>query len=620
MGALAELDAAGTAALSQRILGTLRTWKPSQLLACLDREQLARLVPVVLAALDFYDPRGPQGNGAADPADPARIRRACPRPRPTSLRRRRGRRRSPPGCSAWRRRQGSTCGRWLTSWSNGWPRPGFPRWCTAKGSLAAVVRRDGPALARLVVEALGTVDAATLDEWGFQVWLGCLAGLSETAACAVLQPQADAQQVYACDVVYCDCATPIHDYLGNAHANEPRDHVEFDFDFAILDEVDFVLLDKGRRPVVLARTDDRYESDISLLLPLLGESSRFQENVHFRIAGNRVRLLDEGLREIETILQRTNLYDPDANRGVIPLVQRMLQARLFYKRQEDYIVADGEIVPLDELTYRPSGGAFLTNGTLQMLEYREGLRSADRPKARERQTLASIMPHNYFRMFRRLAGMSGTVKVEESRLAYFLPNEVYVLNRPRTRAETRHIVHGTLRESLAAVVDDVLDAGRHAVLVIAPTIELSREVYAELCQAVPSWRHVALLNAENYREEEQLTLRAGQPASVLVTTPMLGRGADIPLSPPARAAGGLLVLSVGRQRLRRLDQQVEGRCGRRGDPGQCVFHISFEDEPFKQFVARRCAVLSADAAGGQRRRKRPDRGGHYPVPSASGRE
>lgn len=474
---------------------------------------------------------------------------------------------------------------------------GLSRLASCEQLLASAVCRDDE-LPRLAVVALETVPLGELDRQGFQTLLGCLAKLSGTPPLAVLKRRKESKEAYACDVVYGDCTTPIFDYLRTARAASPQAYFEFDLDFAILDEVDFVLLDKGRRPVILARTDDRYESDISRLLPLLGDPSRFREDVHFRMSKGSVRLLEAGVREIENVLDRQHLYDPATQRGVIPLVHRMLHARTSLKREEDYIVDGDRIIPLDHLTYRPSGGAYSTDGTQQMLEYRERLRTSRHATARESETTASIMPHNYFRLFRRLAGMSGTVKVEESRFTHFLPNEVYVLRRPRTRTSTEHVFHATLEDSIAAVVGEVRHAGRRPVLVITPTIELSRRVHAALTETMPNWRRVALLNAENYREEEQMTLRAGQPASVLVTTPMLGRGADIPLTPEARAAGGLLVLSLGRQFLRRLEQQVEGRCGRRGDPGQCVFHTSWEDETLRRKVPERLRKMQQSLLAG----------------------
>ena len=435
-----------------------------------------------------------------------------------------------------------------------------------------LARRDAGNYGR-VYHRLG-LSVGVAASWGYYVF-----DLTEDSL-PTLRPHWEPRDVYGCDVVYCDCTTPITDYLRNEHQKRPERYLNLGLDFAVLDEVDFVLLDKGRRPVVLSRYDDRYESDISALLPLLGDDFLFREDEHFEEVAGRVRLLEEGLGLLENALGRGNLYDPDRNRGVIPLVHRMLHARTSCKRGEEYIVAGQEIVPLDALTYRPGGGQFCTDGTLQMLEYREGLRSAEYANAREGESTASIMPHSYFGLFRRLAGMSGTVKIEESRFAYFLPNEVYVIHRPRTRDRTICEVHATLGESLEAAVEEVLAAGERPVLVIAPTIALSNRVHDAIQTRLPAERVLKLLNAENFEEEERITLSAGQPGSVLVTTPMLGRGADIPLTQDTRELGGLLVISLGRHLLRRLDQQVEGRCGRRGDPGQCIFHVSLEDELF----------------------------------------
>ncbi|MDQ7859007.1 MAG: preprotein translocase subunit SecA [Armatimonadota bacterium] len=402
------------------------------------------------------------------------------------------------------------------------------------------------------------------------------------------------REAYAADITYGTNNEFGFDYLRDNMALRLDDLVQRELYYAIVDEVDFILIDEARTPLIISGmvegAVDRYERFARVVQRLrVGEDYTVDEKHKNAV------LTDEGVAHAERLLGLDNLSDPENVQTMHHLTQA-LRAAACYRKDVDYVVKDGQVIIVDEFTGRLMFGRRYADGLHQAIEAKEGVKVE-----RESQTLATITFQNYFRMYEKLAGMTGTAKTEEEELQkiYNLPVVVVPTHRPMIRQDHPDLIYKTERAKWKAVVEEIAqwhDQGR-PVLVGTRSIE-KNEHLSELLRR-RGIRH-EVLNAKHHEREAEIIAQAGRVGAVTIATNMAGRGVDILLggNPPeaaeaerVRALGGLHVIGTERHEARRIDNQLRGRAGRQGDPGSSRFYIALDDELMRIFAGERIAGL-----------------------------
>lgn len=375
------------------------------------------------------------------------------------------------------------------------------------------------------------------------------------------------------------------DYLRDNMAVRPEALVQRDLNFAIVDEVDSILIDEARTPLIISGEADKptqlYYS-VAKIIPRLRNEEDYNVNEKDRV----VTLTESGVSKVERMLGVDNLYD-DLHTEVAHHVNQALKAHTLFKRDRDYVIKDGQVIIVDEFTGRMMFGRRYSEGLHQAIEAKENVKIE-----RESQTLATITFQNYFRMYNKLAGMTGTAKTEEQEFIniYHLDVVEVPTNLPMIRNDMPDIIYRTEEGKFNAVVEDI--TGRHAksqpVLVGTISIENSEKL-SELLKkkGVPH----QVLNAKYHELEAQIVTKAGEPGMVTIATNMAGRGTDIVLGQGVKELGGLHILGTERHESRRIDNQLRGRSGRQGDPGSSQFYISLEDDLMRLFGGDNIAGL-----------------------------
>ncbi len=400
-------------------------------------------------------------------------------------------------------------------------------------------------------------------------------------------------EAYQADITYGTNNEFGFDYLRDNMSTDKSRQVQGELGFAIVDEVDNILIDEARTPLIIsgpAQESNTMYQTIARVVPRLKEA----DDYHIEEKERQAILSDDGITKLEKLLNVDNLYDP-ANFVLTHYVENGLRAHAIYRRDKDYVVKDGEVVIVDEFTGRLMPGRRYGEGLHQAIEAKEGVEVQ-----RETITYATITLQNYFRMYPKLAGMTGTAatEAEEFFKVYKLDVVVIPTNVPTGRVDMPDYVYKTEEGKYKAVADEIKklnDAGR-PVLVGTVSIERSEHL-SELLQrrGVPH----EVLNAKNHEREAIIVAQAGSPGSVTVSTSMAGRGTDIILGGDPKLAdgpeqwqkdhdavvsmGGLYVLGTERNESRRIDNQLRGRAGRQGDPGETRFYGSLQDDIMKRF-------------------------------------
>jgi len=386
---------------------------------------------------------------------------------------------------------------------------------------------------------------------------------------------------YESDITYVTNNEVGFDYLRDNMAWRLEDMVQRPLTFAIVDEVDSILIDEARTPLIISgQGHDATElyAQFAKVLPRLVKDEDFtvDEKAH------AVPITEKGVAKVEKILGVTNLYD-QRNLELTHQLNAALKAWHLFHRDQQYIVKDGEVVIVDEFTGRLMYGRRYSDGIHQAIEAKEGLtvRSED-------QTLATITFQNYFRLYKKLAGMTGTAKTEERefREIYGLDVVVIPTNRPVSRQDAQDIVYRSEEAKFNAVVDEIIaehQKGR-PVLVGTRSIEKSERLAMLLRRKGVECN---VLNAKYHEQEAQIIKDAGQPGAVTIATNMAGRGVDIKLGEGVAERGGLHIIGTERHESRRIDNQLRGRAGRQGDPGSTRFYIALEDELMRLFGQER---------------------------------
>ena len=386
---------------------------------------------------------------------------------------------------------------------------------------------------------------------------------------------------YAADVTYGTNNELGFDYLRDNMKFDLRDFCQRGFNYAIVDEVDSILIDEARTPLIISGpadiSTDLYKN-VDSIIP------RFQRDVHYTVdeKARQVSLTEDGVALGEELLEVENLYDPGSIEKLHHLNQS-LKAHVLFQRDVDYIVSNGQVVIVDEFTGRTMEGRRYSDGLHQALEAKERVKIE-----KENQTLASITFQNYFRMYDKLAGMTGTADTEapEFKKIYNLDVVVMPTNQPMIRDDYADVIYKNEAAKYRAVVREIKqmhEAGR-PVLVGTISIDVSEKIAAMLKKEKIEHE---VLNAKHHAREAEIIALAGQYGRVTIATNMAGRGTDIKLGDGVREVGGLHILGTSRHESRRIDNQLRGRSGRQGDPGSSRFYLSLEDDLLRIFGSGR---------------------------------
>ncbi|RXK32615.1 preprotein translocase subunit SecA [Arsenophonus endosymbiont of Bemisia tabaci Asia II 3] len=458
-------------------------------------------------------------------------------------------------------------------------------------------------------------------------FLGMTVGINLPGMPATLK-----RETYAADITYGTNNEYGFDYLRDNMAFSPEERVQRKLHYALVDEVDSILIDEARTPLIISGpaedSSDLYKK-VDKLIPNLKQqekedSDTFQGEGHFSVdeKSRQVTLTERGLELIEQLLAKANLMDEGESLYSPANIMRMhhvmaaLRAHALFSRDVDYIVKDGQIIIVDEHTGRTMEGRRWSDGLHQAVEAKEGVEIQN-----ENQTLASITFQNYFRLYEKLAGMTGTADTEafEFRSIYKLDTIVIPTNRPMIRNDLPDLVYMTEADKFAAIIDDIRECTRRGqpVLVGTISIEKSELISQELTKAKIAHN---VLNAKFHAMEADIIAEAGQAGSVTIATNMAGRGTDIVLGGSWQAeinkledasqeqidkiktawqerhealiaAGGLHIIGTERHESRRIDNQLRGRSGRQGDPGSSRFYLSMEDPLMRIFASDRVAGM-----------------------------
>lgn len=426
-----------------------------------------------------------------------------------------------------------------------------------------------------VNEYLATRDATEMGE--VYSWLGLSVGINLSA-----KSPYEKREAYNCDITYSTNSEIGFDYLRDNMVVRQEDMVQRPLNFALVDEVDSVLIDEARTPLIVS---GQVTSETSQLYIRADKFVKTLESVDYVIdvPTKTIGLTDSGIDKAEEYFNLENLYDLE-NVALTHYIDNALRANYIMILDIDYVVSEnGEILIVDQFTGRTMEGRRFSDGLHQAIEAKEGVRIQE-----ESKTSASITYQNMFRMYKKLAGMTGTAKTEEEEF-----REVYNMriipiptNKPVARIDHPDVLYPTLASKFRAVVEDV--KRRHAkgqpVLVGTVAVETSDLISKKLVEAgIPH----EVLNAKNHFKEAQIIMNAGQRGAVTIATNMAGRGTDIKLGEGVRELGGLCVIGTERHESRRIDNQLRGRAGRQGDPGESQFYLSLEDDLMRRFGSDR---------------------------------
>ncbi|MDA8441477.1 MAG: preprotein translocase subunit SecA [Peptococcaceae bacterium] len=384
---------------------------------------------------------------------------------------------------------------------------------------------------------------------------------------------------YAADITYGTNNEFGFDYLRDNMVTSHAALVQRPLNYAIVDEVDSILIDEARTPLIISGEADKPTElyyKVAKIIPRLKKEEDYKLHEKDKI----VNLTEEGVARVEKMLGVENLYE-DVHTELSHHVNQALKAHTLFRRDKDYVVKDGEVIIVDEFTGRLMFGRRYSEGLHQAIEAKEGVKIE-----RESQTLATITFQNYFRMYEKLAGMTGTAETEETEFRKIYKLEVIVIptNKPIARIDMPDVVYRTEKGKFEAVAEEIAERHKTGQPVLVGTISIEKsEVLSQLLErrGIPH----QVLNAKFHEREAEIVAQAGQCGMVTIATNMAGRGTDIVLGEGVTDLGGLHIIGTERHESRRIDNQLRGRAGRQGDPGSTRFYIAMEDDLMRLFGA-----------------------------------
>ena len=423
-------------------------------------------------------------------------------------------------------------------------------------------------------------------------WMGKIyefLGLTVGINARELSPE-EKQAAYNADITYSTNNEIGFDYLRDNMVVRKEDRVQRPLNFAIVDEVDSVLIDEARTPLIISggsmHTSNQY-MDAQRFVQNLKENEDF--NIDEKTKS--ISLTDVGSKKCEQFYKIDNMYDVNYS-ALVHHVNNALRANFIMHNEVDYIVQDGEVIIVDPFTGRLMHGRQFSEGLHQALEAKEGVKINE-----ETKTLATITFQNLFRMYNKLAGMTGTAKTEEEEFREIY--NMYVIeiptNKPVIRQDMADLIFAAKADKYRAIIEEIKERHKTGQPVLVGTIAVET---SELISGMLSKEHIKheVLNAKNHAREAEIIAKAGEKGSVTIATNMAGRGTDIKLGDGVKELGGLCVIGTERHESRRIDNQLRGRAGRQGDPGYSQFYVSFEDELMVRFGTDRFKTI-LQAAG-----------------------
>ncbi|MEW6386565.1 MAG: preprotein translocase subunit SecA [Thermodesulfobacteriota bacterium] len=393
------------------------------------------------------------------------------------------------------------------------------------------------------------------------------------------------RRAYGADITYGTNNEFGFDYLRDNMKFSLEDYVQREFNYAIVDEVDSILIDEARTPLIISGPAEK-STDLYYIINRLALQLKQDQDYTVDEKARSVIVTEEGVARAEKLLRLDNLYDP-RHIEVLHHLNQALKAHNLFKRDDDYIVKDGQVIIVDEFTGRLMPGRRYSDGLHQALEAKENVHIEN-----ENQTLATITFQNYFRMYRKLAGMTGTAdtEAEEFKKIYNLEVMVIPTHKKMIRTDNPDVIYKTEREKFEAVVEEIKDCHRRGQPVLVGTTSIEKSEYLSRQLKKEGIKH-EVLNAKHHEKEAEIVAKAGQMGMVTIATNMAGRGTDIVLGEGVVDRGGLHILGTERHEARRIDNQLRGRSGRQGDPGTSRFYLSLEDDLLRIFGSDRIKGL-----------------------------
>lgn len=430
-----------------------------------------------------------------------------------------------------------------------------------------------------VNEYLATRDATEMGQ--LFKWLGLTVGLNLNQL-----SKEEKQKQYQCDIMYSTNNELGFDYLRDNMALYAKDIVQRELNFAIIDEVDSILIDEARTPLIISggvkRTANLYKQADQFVKTLT------EEDYDLDIKTRNVQLSEQGIAKAEKAFNIENLFDV-AHARLLHHINNALKANIVMKRDVDYVVDNNEVLIVDPFTGRLMKGRQWSEGLHQAVEAKENVEIK-----KETQTLATITFQNFFRMYKKLAGMTGTAKTEEEEFRNIY--NMYVVeiptNMPVIREDANDLIYATMNAKFKALTEEVVERHKKGQPILIGTVAVeTSEIISEYLRKRGIKHNV--LNAKNHEREAEIIREAGQMGAVTIATNMAGRGTDIKLGPGVKELGGLAVIGTERHESRRIDNQLRGRSGRQGDPGYSRFYLSLEDDLLRRFSTERMQGLFA---------------------------
>ncbi|HCZ7979133.1 TPA: preprotein translocase subunit SecA [Staphylococcus aureus] len=389
------------------------------------------------------------------------------------------------------------------------------------------------------------------------------------------------REAYAQDITYSTNNELGFDYLRDNMVNYSEDRVMRPLHFAIIDEVDSILIDEARTPLIISGEAEKSTS-LYTQANVFAKMLKQDEDYKYDEKTKAVHLTEQGADKAERMFKVENLYDVQ-NVDVISHINTALRAHVTLQRDVDYMVVDGEVLIVDQFTGRTMPGRRFSEGLHQAIEAKEGVQIQN-----ESKTMASITFQNYFRMYNKLAGMTGTAKTEEEefRNIYNMTVTRIPTNKPVQRNDKSDLIYISQKGKFDAVVEDVVEKHKAGQPVLLGTVAVETSEYISNLLKKRGIRH-DVLNAKNHEREAEIVAGAGQKGAVTIATNMAGRGTDIKLGEGVEELGGLAVIGTERHESRRIDDQLRGRSGRQGDKGDSRFYLSLQDELMIRFGSER---------------------------------
>ncbi|AVM32967.1 MULTISPECIES: preprotein translocase subunit SecA [Staphylococcus] len=389
------------------------------------------------------------------------------------------------------------------------------------------------------------------------------------------------REAYACDITYCTNNELGFDYLRDNMVNYAEERVMRPLNFAIIDEVDSILIDEARTPLIISGEAEKSTS-LYTQANVFAKMLKSEDDYNYDEKTKAVQLTEQGIDKAERMFKIDNLYDVN-NVDVISHINTALRAHVTLQRDVDYMVNKGEVLIVDQFTGRTMPGRRFSEGLHQAIEAKEGVKIQN-----ESKTMASITFQNYFRMYNKLSGMTGTAKTEEEefRNIYNMTVTQIPTNKPVQRVDKPDLIYISQKGKFDAVVQDVIEKHKAGQPVLLGTVAVETSEYISNLLKKNGVRH-DVLNAKNHEREADIVAGAGQRGAVTIATNMAGRGTDIKLGDGVQELGGLAVIGTERHESRRIDDQLRGRSGRQGDKGDSRFYLSLQDELMVRFGSER---------------------------------